>query len=62
VREYVEHDSGGKSSDYPKQLGQVFTNAARREFDPRLVWSLDRFSPGCPPRYGRCSITGIWRY
>jgi hypothetical protein len=22
VREYVEHDSGGKSSDYRKQLGQ----------------------------------------
>jgi DNA invertase Pin-like site-specific DNA recombinase len=41
IREYAEHESGGKSVDYLKQM---FGDAARREFDLLLVWSLDRFS------------------
>src|SRR5262245_34957180 len=44
VREYVEHESGGKGVEYRKQLGAMFTGASRREFDLLLVWSLDRFS------------------
>jgi DNA invertase Pin-like site-specific DNA recombinase len=44
VREYVEHENGGKSAEYRKQLAAMFANAARREFDLLLVWSLDRFS------------------
>src|SRR5258708_10422397 len=44
VREYVEHENGGKSAEYRKQLAAMFTGAARREFDLLLVWSLDRFS------------------
>jgi DNA invertase Pin-like site-specific DNA recombinase len=44
VREYVEHENGGKGVDSRKQLAAVFAGAARREFDLLLVWSLDRFS------------------
>jgi DNA invertase Pin-like site-specific DNA recombinase len=44
VREYVEHENGGKGIEYRKQLAAMFTSAARREFDLLLVWSLDRFS------------------
>ena len=44
VREYVEHENGGKGVGYRKQLGAMFAAAARREFDLLLVWSLDRFS------------------
>src|SRR4029077_17627640 len=44
VREYVEHENGGKSAEYRKQLAVMFAGAARREFDLLLVWSLDRFS------------------
>ena len=44
VREYVEHESGGKGVEYRKQLNAMFTGAARRDFDLLLVWSLDRFS------------------
>src|SRR5882757_299656 len=44
VREYVEHENGGKSAECRKQLAVMFTGAARREFDVLLVWSLDRFS------------------
>ena len=44
VREYVEHENGGKGVEYRKQLGAMFAGAARREFDLLLVWSLDRFS------------------
>ena len=44
VREYVEHESGGKGIEYRKQLAALFAGAARREFDLLLVWSLDRFS------------------
>src|SRR5579871_4854312 len=44
VREYAEHESGGKSIDYRKQLAQLFADASRREFNILLVWSLDRFS------------------
>ena len=44
VREYVEHENGGKGVEYRKQLGAMFEGAARREFDLMLVWSLDRFS------------------
>ena len=44
VREYVEHENGGKGVEYRKQLAAMFAGAARREFDLLLVWSLDRFS------------------
>ena len=44
VREYVEHENGGKGAEYRKQFGAMFAGAARREFDLLLVWSLDRFS------------------
>jgi DNA invertase Pin-like site-specific DNA recombinase len=44
VREYVEHENGGKGVEYRRQLSAVFAGAARREFDLLLVWSLDRFS------------------
>jgi DNA invertase Pin-like site-specific DNA recombinase len=44
VREYVEHENGGKGIEYRKQLAAMFACAARREFDLLLVWSLDRFS------------------
>jgi DNA invertase Pin-like site-specific DNA recombinase len=44
VREYVEHENGGKGIEYRKQLAAMFASAARREFDLLLVWSLDRFS------------------
>jgi DNA invertase Pin-like site-specific DNA recombinase len=44
VREYVEHENGGKGVEYRKQLSAMFASAARREFDLLLVWSLDRFS------------------
>jgi len=44
VREYVEHENGGKGVEYRKQLDAMFKGASRREFDLLLVWSLDRFS------------------
>jgi DNA invertase Pin-like site-specific DNA recombinase len=44
VREYVEHENGGQSAEYRKQLAVTFTGAAQRKFDLLLVWSLDRFS------------------
>jgi DNA invertase Pin-like site-specific DNA recombinase len=44
IREYVEHENGGKGVEYRKQLAAMFADAARREFDLLLVWSLDRFS------------------
>jgi hypothetical protein len=44
VREYVEHEKGGKGAEYRKQLAAMFAGAARREFDLLLVWSLDRLS------------------
>ena len=44
VREYVEHENGGKGVEYRQQLAAMFAGAARREFDVLLVWSLDRFS------------------
>jgi DNA invertase Pin-like site-specific DNA recombinase len=44
AREYVEHEGGGKGVEHRKQLGSMFADAARRDFDLLLVWSLDRFS------------------
>jgi DNA invertase Pin-like site-specific DNA recombinase len=44
VREYVEHESGGKGADQRPQCARLFTDAAKREFDMVLVWALDRFS------------------
>src|SRR5215472_10195588 len=44
VREYVEHENGGKGVEYRQQLAAMFAGAARREFDLLLVWSLDRVS------------------
>jgi len=42
--EYVDHESGSKGADQRQQLGQLFADAARRDFDLVLVWALDRFS------------------
>jgi len=42
VREYVDHVSG-KNSDRA-QFQRLFADAARRQFDLVLFWSLDRFS------------------
>src|SRR5437870_2645440 len=39
VREYVEHENGGRGVEYRKALAEVFAGAARREFDLLLVWS-----------------------
>jgi DNA invertase Pin-like site-specific DNA recombinase len=44
VREYVEHENGGKGAEHRKQLGAMFAGASQREFDLPLGWSLDRFS------------------
>jgi DNA invertase Pin-like site-specific DNA recombinase len=44
TREFVEHANGGKGAEYRRQLSRMFADAARREFDLLLVWSLDRFS------------------
>jgi DNA invertase Pin-like site-specific DNA recombinase len=44
AREYVEQESGSKGVEYRKKLAEMFDDAARREFDLLLVWSLDRFS------------------
>jgi DNA invertase Pin-like site-specific DNA recombinase len=44
AREYVEHESGGKSADQRPQYARLFADAARREFDMVLVWALDRLS------------------
>lgn len=44
AREYVERENGGKGIDYRRQLALLLRDAARREFDLLLVWSLDRFS------------------
>lgn len=44
AREYVEHESGGKGTDYRKQLRALFDDARRRQFDLLLFWALDRFS------------------
>jgi DNA invertase Pin-like site-specific DNA recombinase len=44
AREYVEHESGGKSADQRPQYARLFAAAAQREFDMVLVWALDRFS------------------
>src|SRR4051794_19890812 len=40
----VEHESGGKSLDYRKQLAALFEDAGRRKFDLVLFWALDRFT------------------
>jgi DNA invertase Pin-like site-specific DNA recombinase len=42
VREYVDHVSG-KTSDRT-QFKRLFADAAKRQFDLVLFWSLDRFS------------------
>ena len=42
VREYVDHVSG-KTSDRA-QFKRLFADAAKRQFDLVLFWSLDRFS------------------
>jgi len=44
VSEYADHESGSKGADQREQLGRLFADAARREFDMVLVWALDRFS------------------
>ena len=44
AREYVEQQNGGKGVEYRRQLDRMFADAARREFDLLLVWSLDRLS------------------
>ena len=63
VAEYVEHESGGKSLDYRKQLAAVFEDASRRKFDLLLFWALDRFSrEGMAPtvqHLERLSVHGV---
>jgi len=44
AREYVEHENGNKGANYRRELRSLFSDAARRQFDLLLVWSLDRFS------------------
>src|SRR5580704_4039081 len=44
AREYVEQQDGGKGVEYRRQLDRMFADAAWREFDLLLVWSLDRLS------------------
>jgi DNA invertase Pin-like site-specific DNA recombinase len=44
AREYVEHESGGKSAEKRKQFAALFEDAAKRKFDCVLFWALDRFS------------------
>jgi hypothetical protein len=41
VREYVEHENGGKGVEYRKRLAAMFVGAARREFD-LLYYSYGR--------------------
>jgi DNA invertase Pin-like site-specific DNA recombinase len=43
-REYIEHESGGKSAEKRKQFAALFEDAAKRKFDLVLFWALDRFS------------------
>ena len=42
AQEYIDHASGKRSDR--EQLGQMLTDASRREFDVLLFWSLDRLS------------------
>lgn len=42
IREYVDHDSGGKADR--KQFRRLFRDAEQRDFDVVLFWALDRFS------------------
>jgi DNA invertase Pin-like site-specific DNA recombinase len=42
VREYCDHESGGKADR--KEFQQMFADASRRKFDLLLFWALDRFS------------------
>lgn len=42
VGEYVDHESGSKA-DRP-EFRRLFADAARRQFDILLIWSLDRLS------------------
>jgi DNA invertase Pin-like site-specific DNA recombinase len=44
IREYVEHEGGGKGFDKRKQFAALFDDAAKRKFDCVLFWALDRFS------------------
>jgi DNA invertase Pin-like site-specific DNA recombinase len=41
-REYVDHESGGKSDR--AQFQRMFEDASKRHFDLLLFWSLDRLS------------------
>lgn len=42
VREFIDQESG--KHDQRTQFRELFSAAARREFDVVLVWALDRFS------------------
>jgi DNA invertase Pin-like site-specific DNA recombinase len=44
VHEYVDHESGRKSSKGRKQFAQLFEDAHKRKFDCVLFWALDRFT------------------
>lgn len=44
VGEYVDHESGRKSTDKRKRFAALFEDASRRKFDCVLFWALDRFS------------------
>jgi DNA invertase Pin-like site-specific DNA recombinase len=44
VHEYVDHESGRKSTKGRKQFAALFEDAHRRKFDCVLFWALDRFT------------------
>jgi DNA invertase Pin-like site-specific DNA recombinase len=44
IREYIEHESGGKGAEKRKQFAALFEDAAKKKFDLVLFWALDRFS------------------
>lgn len=44
VDEYVEHESGRKGENARREFARLMQDAARRQFDLVLFWSLDRFS------------------
>jgi DNA invertase Pin-like site-specific DNA recombinase len=44
VHEYIDRESGRKSTNGRKQFASLFEDAHKRKFDCVLFWSLDRFS------------------
>jgi DNA invertase Pin-like site-specific DNA recombinase len=53
AHEYIDQESGRKSTDKRKQFAALFEDASRRKFDCVLFWALDRFSrEGMVPTIG----------